>query len=162
MQSEAKISAANLGEVIDAVFAQGEPLIYESSSEPEDELRQFDTPLALEAEIESHATNERRFVAYSIYYPETKGLIEERRIELIPEKNAGKRFRYLAEGWGLVHLQLTFEDEDITCRVAVNSEKRALMWRDTYPDHEDPRQWDWKLVEKHARRIIRALKKAKR
>jgi hypothetical protein len=159
MQGEAKISAAQVGEVIDAVFAQGNPVAYESYSEPETDLRSFESSLALEAEIEMRVPAERRFVMYSIYYPEAKGLVRKTRYKLIPEKNDGKRFRFSADGWGLIQLQLTFADSEVTCRVAVNSEKRTLAWSGTYPDHGDPRLWEWKIVEKHARRIIRALKK---
>jgi hypothetical protein len=159
MQGQAKISVAQVGDVIDAVFAQGNPLVYESYSEPEEELRSFDSPLPLEAEIEMRVPAERRSLLYSIYYPEAKGLVKKTRIQLIPEKNTGKRFRFSADGWGLIQLQLTFGDSDVSCRIAVNSEKRALSWFGTYPDHGDPQLWEWKIVEKHARRIIRALKK---
>jgi len=158
MQGQANISAAKLGEVIDAVFAQGNPVVYESYSEPEEELRSFDSSLPLEAEIEMRAPAERRTLLYSIYYPEAKGLVKKTRVQLIPEKNGGKHFRFSVDGWGLIQLQLTFGESEVSCRVAVNSEKRALTWFDTYPDHGDPRLWDWKLIEKHARRIIRVLK----
>lgn len=159
MQGEAKISTAQVGDVIAAIFAQGNPVVYESYSDPEEELRSFDSSLPLEAEIEIRAPAERRSLLYSIYYAEAKGFMKKTRIQLIPEKNGGKRFRFSADGWGLIQLQLNFGDSDVSCRVAVNSEKRALTWFDTYPDHRDPRLWDWKLVEKHARRIIRVLKK---
>ena len=159
MQGEAKITAVQIGDVIDAIFEQGNPVVYESYSEPEEELRTFESSLSLEAEIEMRAPAEQRSLLYSIYYPAAKGFMKKTRNELIPEKNAGKRFRFSADGWGLIQLQLRFGDSDVSCRVAVNSEKRALTWFATYPDHKDPRLWDWKLVERHARRIIRALKK---
>lgn len=159
MQGQAKISATKVGDVIDAVFAQGKPEVYESYSTPGTELRRFDSAVALEAEIELRSSEERWFAGYSIYYPEARGILTKRRIDLVPEKNGTKRFRYSADGWGLIQLQLTFSAEEVACRVAVNSEKRALLWFDTYPEHGDPRLWQWKIVEKHARRIIRAMKK---
>ena len=159
MQSEVHISEAHVADVIAAVFSQGAPIVYESHSEPEQEIRSFSSALELEAEVFLRLPNERRFVSYSIYYPEAKGLVKKRKFDLIREKNEGKQFRFIMEGWGLIQLQLTYRDDHVTCRVAVNSEKRALAWFQTYPDHGQPSLWIWKVVEKHARRIIREMKK---
>ncbi len=73
MQSEVHIPEAHVSAVIEAVFSQGAPIVYESYSEPEQELRSFESALALEAEIALRVPDERRFVAYSIYYPEANG-----------------------------------------------------------------------------------------
>ena len=159
MQSEVHISESHVADVIAEIFAQGTPIAYESYSEPEQEIRSFSSALELEAEISLRVPDERRFVSYSIHYPEAKGLVKKRKFDLIPEKNDGKRFRFSMDGWGLIQLQLTYSDDHVSCRVAVNSEKRALAWLQTYPDHGDPSLWDWKIVEKHARRIIRKMKK---
>jgi hypothetical protein len=161
MQSDLTISGSHLKAVIHAIFAEGNPIIEEAYSVPEEDVRRFDTESGLLDDIDRSFSGKVRWAYYMIYYPEAKGLVRKKRNDLLPEKNGGKRFRFTVEGWGLIQLQLSgVDDQKVKCRVAVNSEKRALTWFATYPDHGDPRLWDWKLVERHARRIIRVMKKA--
>lgn len=77
MQSEVHISEARVADVIAAVFSQGAPIVYESHSEPEQETRSFHSALELESEIFLRLPDEMRFVSYSIYYPEAKGVVKK-------------------------------------------------------------------------------------
>ena len=82
------------------------------------------------------------------------------RFDLIPEKCNGARWREKTEGWGLVSLQLTYEgDGMVKCRIAANSEKRAKAWEETSQEWLGPAlAWNWPVVEKHCRRLIRRLR----
>jgi hypothetical protein len=56
-------------------------------------------------------------------------------------------------------VHFTKKHNTLECRVAVNTEKRANSWKETYPKMQDPRLWQWKVVERNARRIFRSVTK---
>lgn len=100
-----------------------------------------------------------RSVNLLVHYPEALGFVATRVITLQPEKCGGASWREALEGWGLIQLQLQYRVADfVEFRVAVNTEKRAQAWAQTYPEMGAPSLWNWKLVEKHARRLIRVLR----
>jgi hypothetical protein len=66
---------------------------------------------------------------------------------------------FTAAGWGVLQLQLTFAGCEVSARIAVNSEERALAWAHTYTELGDSLRWAGQLVGKRARRLIRVLKK---
>jgi len=91
------------------------------------------------------------------------GHVEARRISLDPKKCDGHTFRYSLDGWGLIQIQITENGQGLCeCRIAVNSPKRAQAWADTYPAYQDPKLWNWPIVERHTRKLIRHLKKLPR
>jgi hypothetical protein len=99
-------------------------------------------------------------VDFAIYYPDVKGSLLIERIALDPRKCNGESFRYAVGGWGVIHLQCDMrKPPGLLCRVSVNSEARANGWKDTRPSYGEPALWDWKLVDKHARRLMRAINK---
>jgi hypothetical protein len=54
---------------------------------------------------------------------------------------------------------LKLKGEDIACRIAVNTEKRAQNWANTFIELKSPSLWNWKVVESQTRKLIRELKK---
>jgi hypothetical protein len=159
MQAEVVISFDRLTLIADAIYEIGNPKVQEAYSVPEEDLRRLDTATALLSHIEKALSGRLKSASYMIYYPESEGITKQKRIDLIPEKCDGKKFRFFAEGWGLIQFQLRFSPSgDLMCRFAVNSEKRAKAWFPTFPDHGDPSLWKWKIVERHARRLIRSIK----
>ena len=159
MQREETINSENIGEIIDAVFV-GEPEIYEADSAPDEELKSFSDKSILMDYISNELAKGYKFISFGIYYPDAGGVTESRVVNLNPEKCDGATKRYSFSGWGIVFLQMTYqEDKQVSCRVTVNSQKRASSWESTYPELKSADLWDWKLVEKHARRLIRVLKK---
>lgn len=110
-------------------------------------------------ELEGHRCG-RPFESYALHYRDTGGHVEERRISLDPNKCGGHAFRHSVDGWGLIHIQITEKEHNLCeCRIAVNSPKRTQAWASTYPEYEAPNQWNWEATEKHARKLIRHLKK---
>ena len=145
--------------LIDSTF-EGQPAVFESYSKYDSDTSRFERPEDLKKYIESERNEGERFIDLSIHYPETKGVVHKERINLNPTKCNGAKLRFRANGWGLIQFQLDFkESEKLECRIAVNSEKRALNWSSAYPDLQYPALWDWKMVEKNARRLIRVLRK---
>lgn len=158
MQATQHITRQHLAEIVDAIYGQGEVIVKEASTGYDSSPNHFPDAESLQADVGQADT--RGFFFYSIYYPEAGGHVYERRIDLIPEKCDGHTHRFKQEGWGLIRLQCRFRDpSDIECNIAVNSEVRASNWSDTYPDMGDPAEWDWKLVNSKAGRLIRLLRK---
>jgi hypothetical protein len=133
MQAVKNVSFDQLKEIVNAVFEQGPVIVKEASSEYDSPTREFANASTL-LESMSQTDEKKRFFAYSLYYPEAKGVVHERKIKLIPEKCGGHTFRFSQEGWGLIQLQCNFRYlPEIECRIAVNSSARADNWKDTYP-----------------------------
>ncbi len=101
-----------------------------------------------------------KFTNFVIYYSDAGGFVNKKKIDLNPQKCDDATIRYTYEGWGLVHFQTELVDEKyLKCRFSVNTPKRADAWKTISSHLESPDKWDWKIVEKHARRLIRILRK---
>ena len=160
MQRTDTVPEAAIDSILAAAF-QDSPRVYESYSECERHTRSFPSAEAVLGHIRAERAKGIRYLGLAVHYPAAKGHVAMRRIDLIPEKNNGATWRESVEGWGLIHLQLTFSGQDaVECRITVNSSKRAAAWVQTVPKLGDPSQWDWPVVEKHAWRLIRVLRKA--
>jgi len=159
MQHEKIIELASVPVLLRALYDH-KVVVSESYSEFEKDIIYFAEFKVLENYIVNQLSAGRKFIGIAIFYPETEGLIQKRKIKLNPKKCDGATYRYAVEGWGIIHLQLTNKDaQTISCRLAVNTEKRATAWADTSTEIKSPALWKWQLVEKHARRLIRELKK---
>ena len=84
--------------------------------------------------------------------------VRMRRIELYPEVGLG-RYRCYAEGWGLISLALYGVGSKGLCPsyTGDNSEKRARIWVDTYPEMGDPSLWDWSVVTRASAKLNRRI-----
>lgn len=158
MQREETINEEALRRVLIAVY-QGNPVVSEASSHFDEDVLSFPTLGELDAYISNERAAGRPWIDLVIHYPETKGLVAKKKIDLVPEKCDGATFRYSMEGWGLIQLQIDYKlAPSIECRIAVNTEERALAWAQTLSALGAPDQWEWKAVEKQARRLARVLR----
>ena len=157
MQRVENIPLPHVHRVLGAVFV-GSPLVCEAYSKFDQATRSFESLEALLAYIRAERELGIKFVNLVAHYQEALGQVRTRTIELKPEKCNGATWRETVEGWGLVQLQLEFKGDTAECRVAVNTERRANAWAQTYPELGAPSLWDWKLIEKRARRLIRVLR----
>jgi hypothetical protein len=159
MQSTATLSREGFTELAAFVFESGAPVVFHVYSGYGQPLRSFRSPSELIADIEATFAAGQKSLGFALYYPDTKGHVAERRVTLDPAKCDGHTWRYAVQGWGLIQLQGDLRRAPaIECRVAVNTQKRAEAWAGTYPESQDPRLWDWKLVQHYAARIIRKMK----
>ena len=159
MQGQAVIASSDVPRIVEAVFALGVPGVYEAYSAFDSEILSFPGPQELAAYIQERSVRES-FLGFVLYFPDTRGFVEKERIRLDPKKCDGHTFRYRISGWGVIQFQLDFgKPKGVECRFAVNSEARANRWFGTYPEMKSPALWEWKLVEKHTRRLVRELKK---
>ncbi len=159
MQRQDRIRREALAQVFGAVY-QSSPLVMQDYGVPGRELMHFNDQLALEQFICSEMTGGRVSANFALHYPDTGGLAVQERIDLNSPAANGAAWRYAVRGWGLIQLQLEFRDSAaVGCRIAVNSAERASAWAATYPQLGEPSLWNWPLVERHARRLIRVLRK---
>jgi hypothetical protein len=159
MQREEMIARDSVHRVLAAVF-EGEPAVHEAYSKFDLGVLSFSKREELDAYIAEEIAQGRTYVHLVLHYPDTKGSIRKKRIDLRPEACNGATLRYSMEGWGLIQFQLDYKaSPKVKCRFAVNTEKRANAWAQTIPRLGDPVLWDWTAVEKHARRLIRVLRK---
>ena len=160
MQREEIINKADVNKIVNAIYVLGKPKVSEAYSKYDEDIIFFDSASDLMSYINEAILKKDKFLYFSVYYPEAKGFVKKEKIKLIPKKCDGHTFRFCIEGWGIIQFQLDYKKEpNVKCRFAVNTEKRANNWFDTYPELKSPSLWKWKLVEKHARRLIRELKK---
>jgi hypothetical protein len=160
MQSTATLSRERFTELVEFVFELGAPVVFHVYSAYGQPLYSFRTASELIANIESAFATGQKSFHFALHYPDTKGHVAERKITLDPKKCDGHTWRYTVEGWGLIQLHGDMRRASaIECRVAINTQKRAEAWANTYPDFRDPGLWDWGAVQRHAGRIIRKMKK---
>ena len=160
MQRKEILDPKDLQLVVDSIFESGNPVVYETYSSLDSDTLSFSNAKTLCGYLLIPRSRRDSFVGLSIYYPDAQGIIEKNRIDLDQRYCSGHTFRYETRGWGLIQFQVDLKDtSNIDCRVAVNSATKARTWSDIYPTLGSPDLWDWKVVEKHARRIIRTLRR---
>lgn len=158
MQREALIPLSQVELVLSSAFADT-PLVYETYSKFDRSVRCFSNLDILKTHVQTERAEGAKYFDLTVHYPETRGHVHTKAINLQPEKCGGATWREKVEGWGLIQLQLTYQEDGVVkCRVAVNTEKRANAWAETVPELGAPSLWNWRLVEKHARRLIRVLR----
>ncbi|HNU52883.1 MAG TPA: hypothetical protein PKJ98_18475 [Verrucomicrobiota bacterium] len=160
MQSTATLSREGFTELAAFVFESGEPVVFHAYSGYGQPLRSFRSPSELIADIEAAFADGQKSLGFALHYPDTKGHVAERKITLDPKTCDGHTWRYTVQGWGLIQFQGDLRRAPaVECHVAVNTQRRAEGWADTYPELRDPSLWDWRVVQHHAGRIIRKMKK---
>jgi hypothetical protein len=158
MPAAISISLDAVPPLLRTVFEHPGVTVYTSDSEFGEATTTFRSLDELTAHFQARIEAEKNFVAYAVHYSEMRGYIQDRRVSLDPQKCHGHTFRYSVGGWGLIHIQLRLKRAgEVSCSISVNSQKRAIAWFATYPELKDPDLWNWKAVEKHARRLSRRV-----
>ena len=151
------ITTADLSDLLDGAFQQEVPVVTSSESDLGEPLQHFATPAEILAKAAACAEAGMHNYAFGFWYPSMKGHVVERKVTLDPPRE-GKTFRYSLTGWGIIHLHLYFTPpKTLQCRIAVNSEGRAISRQDRYPDLGPASEWDWRVVESYAFRLSRRL-----
>jgi hypothetical protein len=159
MQREDRIPEKSVAALVEAAL-NGAYRAYEAYSEFESPTREFRSAEDVLAHVLKSREQGRKHVDVVVHYEGAGGKIDTRRFDLIPEKCQGARWREKTDGWGLVSIQLTYEgDGYVKARVSANSEKRAKAWEQTLQQVLGPVDaWNWALVEKHCRRLVRKMR----
>lgn len=151
------IDFSDFGALAESAFQSETPTVCSSESGLGEPLQYFADVDAMLAKARQCRETGVHNYAFGLWYPSMKGRVFERRVTLDPPRE-GKDFRHSFSGWGIVHLHLYFTTgEKLQCRVAVNSEARALAREPRYPELGPVSDWDWRVVETQAFRLTRKL-----
>ncbi|MBX7245146.1 MAG: hypothetical protein K1X53_06585 [Candidatus Sumerlaeaceae bacterium] len=160
MQRTVTINREGFAEFAKFIYDTGEPKVSERYSDLEKHIRRFGSAPELIADLERVNAINEKYPSYVLHYPDCKGLVEEERIALKPESCNGYKWRYTMNGWGLIQVLLYLDSPPtIKCNVGVNSQKRAEAWAPFAPKLGPTDLWDWRMVERHVRQIIRRMNK---
>lgn len=156
-----QISLSSVEVLAGAIFEKGNPVVVEACSAFDKDIRYFREVEDVISYAKEESSKNNGTVSLAIYFPDSGGELLIRKIELIPEKCNGAKFRFSSEGWGLVHVSLSVgPPASIASFVSANSERRAKAWEPTYPDLGPVSAWSWPAVSKNLRRLRGALRRA--
>jgi hypothetical protein len=160
MQKTEIIVKNQLFELMEFVLSDSKNQLYESYSEMEEEIVRINNFSAFKDYFEHSTYRNKKQLGFGIYNPESKGKFFITKLKLDPKYCNGKTYRNRIDGWGIiyVHLNVLNAENEIECRISVNSKKRAENWKSTNPEFGNPELWDWKIIESNARKIIKQLK----
>lgn len=163
MPESALLTDEAIGAIAAAVFEAPGAQVLEAHSDFDREPRSFQNEGELASYIRERIAKPRGSATVCVLYPDMAGRAARETIHLKPGSVASHSHRYIWQGWGLIFVFLERGDQPGTCsRVAANSVKRALKWAPTYPQMDPPETWNWKAVERHARRLQRVVRKYER
>ena len=161
MPASVLVPVAHLESLVEAIFETPAVAVFTSDSDYGEETLEFHSAAEVLAHFHRKVAAGSLFEGYAVHYTETGGHVANRRIVLDPKKCKGHTFRYSLGGWGVIHVQVKLRGPSMTdCTISANSQKRAEAWAGTAPEFKSPTLWNWPLVEKHARRLCRQLKKS--
>jgi hypothetical protein len=156
------LTDASIDTIAEAVFAKPNPTVVEAYSEPGQLPKSFRSAPELSSYIRAQLSPPKGLAYVFVVYPDMGGAPVRRKIKLNPAGCQGHTMRYSWDGFGLISIQLQQSDGPISAsRVCSNSERRAGAWSSTYPEWQQPGEWNWKAVTSHTRRLQRALRKSR-
>jgi hypothetical protein len=154
------LSDASIDAIAAAVFAKPDPIVVEAYSEPGQLPQTFTSADQLAHYVRSQLSQPKGLAYVLVVYPDMGGAPTRRTINLDPAQCSGHKFRYTWDGFGLISVQLQNPVGPMSrSRIAANSQRRASAWASTYPEWQQPHNWNWKAVASHTRRLQRVLKK---
>lgn len=132
--------------------------VLDAYSEPDCELREYTASADVLAAYPEAAPPGAapRAIHLALWRPDFGPEPSVRRIEFRPGAVAGHTHRYVAEGWGLVDLQISVVRAGrlSPSSLAANSEARALKWADTNTDRFEPVDvWHWPAIARALRQL---------
>lgn len=150
-------------ELLTWLFRENTCHVYELGSEWEKPLRRFESADSIVQEFERpHHRAARHVMVYlQLYVLDAGPPFIPTRISLNPEVCDGARFRFAAEGWGLVQLYLASLDKNQLGNSHTNhsSPKAAEAWSPVRPEAGQPGNWDFKRITAFSSRLNREIRK---
>ncbi|MFD1044989.1 hypothetical protein ACFQ1S_04950 [Kibdelosporangium lantanae] len=139
--------------VLEAVFDLGLFRVFQSNSEPGQDLPEFHAPTEI-----PNTFRGRLLSLFAI------GSGPEPIVRRADSRPGGRpdTFQYHCEGWGLIQLHHgspTGPDVLPSSHTNHNSEKRAVSWSAVNPEFGDPAEWDWAAVTSASGKLNRAIRR---
>lgn len=155
------LSDSAIDAIAAAVFDKPDPWVAEANSAFDAEPLDFASKDDIVQYVHRTLAKPRGLAFFFVVYPDMAGRAVRETIHLKPGSVPGHSLRYTWQGWGLISVQLTRNDESsLSSRITANSRTRAETWAPTKPDWDPPSTWHWDAVASHTRRLQRALKRA--
>jgi hypothetical protein len=143
--------------ILDFLFEQPGWILIESASRNDQPLRRFGSPSEVLGSVDLAIADAHLW----LYAPALGGEVVERKVTYRAGAVAGALGRTLAEGWGLIQLDLAAaRDGSIRpSHTGHNSQARAHGWEATYLDRLGPVDaWDWLEVVRTSSRLNRFIR----
>lgn len=149
--------------VLEFLLSQGDSDIYESTSRPDQPLRQFHSLADFEQHYSLSDWNTGVASTWRIHPHAARGRFISARGEPNPRWNKGAKFIHTAMGWGLVQLDLFVPNRPKQQRlfeshVNHNTENRANARAVHNPHLGNPADWEWKCVSDFSKRLNRFIR----
>jgi hypothetical protein len=150
-------------QLLDWLFNEDTCDVYELGSDSEKPLKQFQNASEVLAQFDRKFSTGKKWthVHLQLYVRGAGPLFVPRRIELDPRACGGAKFRYAAEGWGLVQLYLgTATRDDVKESHTNHNTQRGLEAWATQSSHlQEIERWDFKKITAFSSRLNRQIKK---
>lgn len=163
MEFRADIDQFGFEKFAEPMFAQQELRVSETYASLGCKLRRFKSAAELAKHAHGIAADERDLLLVSLWQDGSGPAPLVTRTPLALAEGEEGSFRDQLKGWGLIQLQFSrqpaFRKLFGSCRLSVNSQRRAKTWHATYPELGPPEAWNWKAIEAFARRLGRALQR---
>lgn len=151
------ITVPDFAVLIASAYESETPTVASSESELGEPLQHFASQADIKAMAARCIENRVHNYAFGFWYPSMKGQMLERKVDLDPPRD-GHSFRYSLSGWGIIRIHLyAAQPGTLQCRIAVNSEARAISRENRHPELGPASAWDWRVVEAYAFRLSRKL-----
>lgn len=156
-------AASDHRELLTWLFNERTCHVYEFGSDYEKPLQRFESADSVMEEFgRPHLRAEKQVtVLLQLYVLGAGPPFSPRRVSLNPDLCDGARFRFAAEGWGLVQLYLTSLNKNQLGNSHTNhfSSKKAEVWAPVRPEVENPAVWDFKRINSFSSRLNREIRK---
>lgn len=150
-------------ELLSWLFGEATCQVYELASDFEQPLKRFESPEEVLEQFERRHPNGEKWkvIHLQLYVIGASPVFAPRRVTLNPKYCDGAKFRYGAEGWGLVQLYLASAKLNSTesSHTNHNSRKRAEAWAPTYHELAGPSEWDFERITSFSSRLNRQIRK---
>ncbi|MEM6637134.1 MAG: hypothetical protein AAF667_14730 [Pseudomonadota bacterium] len=160
MQRTETIRDSDLSQVIEAFFQEYAIAFEHGASTYGAPPQEYSDAGAVRDYVRSVFERGYKLALVSVYYPAANGRLWRKETTVDPARFNGANIRHEVAGWGMIQIIIrNGSDPMIEVEISVNSAKRAENWANNIAEMGPADAWDWKIVERNARRAIRALRK---
>ena len=149
--------------ILDYLFSQANVEIYELYSKYEEPLQRFKNTDDVLKEFDNiYTTGEKWKTVYlNLNIKESNILFKPTDVKLDPKQCNGKKYRYAAEGFGLIQLYLSVESKDELKDSHTNhsSQKRSENWVGISTTKEKVAETNFKAINSFSLKFNREIKK---
>ena len=136
-------------EILEFLFKETDLRIYDLGSSYDHEICEYKSVNELTQKFDFLYGGEFS-LKFQLWTPRHKGKVLFRKIDLDPKQCNGHKYRFSAEGWGLIQLYFggQIKKELNQSHIGHFSEKGAFKWEDSNLYYGKVDKWDWKEIQR--------------